>query len=188
MRFEARFPTLFHVADRAAVESIGREGLLTARALVARYGGDAGWLRGNREGYCELAPGVALRRQGMRDGALRPRLDPAIPTEAWRWFINGMAFLFGREAEARRFMGAEPGRAQVILRYETAAVLAAGVALRVCRFNNGYIDRSPVATARRRRFDDYRAVAEWAGTPVREVAAPGGIPAGVGFAVLSDLS
>ena len=76
----------------------------------------------------------------------------------------------------------------MILRYDTAAVLAAGMALRVCRFNNGYIDRSPVATARRRGFEDYRAAAEWAGTPVREVAAPGGIPAEVGFAVLPDLS
>ena len=187
MLFEARYPALFHVADRAAVDLIRRDGLLPAQELVARHGGDARWLRSNRDGYCELAPGVALRRQGMRDGALRPRLDAAIGTDEWRWFINGMAFLFGREAEASRFVRTEPGREQVVLRYETAAVLRAGVGLRACRFNNGFIDRSPVAMARRRGFDDYRAVAAWAGQAVREVVAPGGIPAGVPFAVLPGL-
>ena len=184
MTFAQRYPALFHVADRAALDGIRRHGLLSARRLVAMHGGDDAWLRNNREGYRDLAPGVSLRRQGMRDGPLRPRLDPSIGLEEWRWFINGLVFLFPGEALAKRFLPTEPERDQVVLRYATLDLLAAGVALRTCRFNNGYIDRSPVATARWRHYDDYQDAAAWTGVPVKEVAAADAIPPVIGFEVL----
>ena len=184
MTFAQRYPALFHVADRAALDGIRRHGLLSARRLVAMHGGDDAWLRNNREGYRDLAPGVSLRRQGMRDGPLRPRLDPSIGLEEWRWFINGFVFLFSSAEQAEALRTAEPTREQVVLRYDTASVIAAGAELFTCRFNNGYIDRAPVINARRRRYDDYRRETDWVPAQiVREVAVLTVIPPEVDFTV-----
>ncbi len=184
MSFAARFPALFHVTDRAAVPGIREHGLLSARQLCRRHGiDDPALLRQNRTAWAEVGP-AALRRQGMRDAVLRPRLDPAISCEAWRWFINGLVFLLPTEHLARRFRRSEPGRDQVVLRFATQD-LAAAVELCACRFNNGYVDRAPPATARRRRFDDYRPIADWAGSPVSEVVAATLIPPVVPFTLLS---
>ncbi len=184
MSFAARFPALFHVTDRAALPGIREHGLLSARQLCRRHGvDDPALLRHNRTAWAAVGA-AALRRQGMRDAVLRPRLDPAITCEAWRWFINGLVFLLPTETLARRFLRSEPTRDQVVLHFATQQ-LADAVALRTCRFNNGYIDRAPPATARKRRFDDYRPVADWAGSPVSEVVASDLIPPAVGFALLS---
>ncbi len=183
MRFAERFPALYHVTDRAAVEGIARTGLVCAQRLVALHRG-RDCLAVNRDTYIDLAPGVALRRQGMRDGPLRPRLDPAITPGEWRRFINQFVFLFAARPAAVRFLSTEPTRDQVVLAFATAALVAARLDLRVCRYNNGYIDRSPRASARRRGFGDYEAAEGWSGTPVKEVAVVGAIPQSIHFSVL----
>ena len=187
--FAARFPLLFHVTERSALPSIARHGLLSAAALARRLGA-APDLGANRGAWTRLATPVGealLRRQGMPDAALASRLDPAIALGDWRRFINAQVFLFPAEAAAWRLLRAEPGRDQVVLAYPTAALLAAGCALAFCRFNNGFIDRSPPGRRRRRSFADYRPVAEWPGGPApREVTVAGGIPAGVPFALRAE--
>jgi hypothetical protein len=52
----------------------------------------------------------------------------------------------------------------------------ADLVLLTCRFNNGYLDRSPPDRRRLRAAGDY---APWDGGPVREVAVAGPIPAGL---------
>ncbi|RYJ01242.1 MAG: hypothetical protein EON47_11380 [Acetobacteraceae bacterium] len=143
--FAARFPLLFHVTERSALPSIARHGLLSAAGL-ARLLGATPDLGANRGGWTRLATPAGealLRRQGMPDAALASRLDPAIALADWRRFINAQVFLFPAEAAAWRLLRAEPGRDQAVLAFPTAALLAAGCALCVCRFNNGFIDRSP---------------------------------------------
>ena len=184
MRFAARYPAVFHVTDAAAVRGIRAHGLLSARSLCRLHGvNDDAWLRQNRTAWTPVGPD-ALRRQGMRDAVLRPRLDPAIACDDWRWFINGFVFLFPTERLARRFLRSEPGRDQVVLRFATEA-LAATVALKTCKYNNGYIDRAPPATARQRRHADYQPLLAWTGSPVSEVVVENRIPTAVPFTVLA---
>lgn len=177
-----RFPLLFHVTDRAALPGIARLGLLPAAALARLAGRD---VSANRDGWVDLAVEgqklASLRRQGMGDGALASRLAPGLTPATWRAFINGMVFLFVTETAARGFRGAEPGRDQVVIAWERAALEAAGCDLRGCRFNNGYIDRSPAAKRRLRGPADYLPLAGWTGAAPREVAVMGGIPPGLPF-------
>lgn len=183
--FAAAHPRLFHVTERSALPGIRAHGLLPATRLAALHGAPPALVAENRDGWAALAPGAVLRRQGMRDAPLRSRLDPAIGLEEWRAFINGMVFCFGQAAAARRFRLAEPARDQVVLAFETTAVLASGATLLTCRFNNGYLDRSPPGRRRLRHFSDYRPLGEWhLGQRVQEVAIPGGLPPGLAFAVL----
>ena len=168
------------MTDRAALPGIHAHGLLSARALCTLHGvaSDA-LLRDNRMGWQQAGPAM-LRTQGMRDAVLEPRLDPAIPCKAWRWFINGFVFLFPTESAARRFRASEPGRDQVILRVATDHILAQ-TALFSSRYNNGFADRRPIAEARRRTWSDYQHVADWPGTPVAELGALHAIPPHIEF-------
>ena len=177
--FAARFPRLFHVTERNALASIKQLGLLSAAELVRRFGAGLG-LAANRACWTPIATPqgqAVLRRQGMPDRALASRLDPAIGVAAWRRFINDQVFLFASEAEAWRLLRAEPGRDHVVLAVATADLAGAGIPLRFCRFNNGYIDRSPPDRRRLRGFGDYRPIADWRpGMPVREVTVVGSVP------------
>ncbi|MFC7689686.1 DUF7002 family protein [Paeniroseomonas aquatica] len=183
---------MFHVTEASALPGIARHGLLSAEAL-ARLLGAAVDLGANRRGWTPLVTfrGAALlRRQGMADAALASRLAPGIDTAAWRRFINAQVFLFPTEAAAWRLRAAEPGRDQAVLAAPTAALLEAGCDLRLCRFNNGYVDRSPPGRRRLRGFADYRPVADWragpapAGAAPREVTVAGAIPPGIAWSRL----
>jgi hypothetical protein len=180
--FARRYPALFHVTWREAVDAIRAQGLLSARRLCERHGHDGpDTLTANRTLRVAVGPHV-LRRQGMSDTALRPRLDPSITVEAWRSHINGLVFLFAEEAVARRLMASESPE-QAILGFRTEHLLDIAD-VRVCRFNNGYIDRRPLSDPRLRTFNDYQPAAEWKGTPVAEVVVAGAIPPEVAFSVL----
>lgn len=177
-RFVRRFPFLFHVTRVSAVEGIRQSGLLPAARLGA--GGD------NRGAWTEVAGAAAwLRWQRLSDTVLRTRLPPHISPADWRGFINGMAFLFPtvREAQALMAAPADRGVAQTILRFRTEDVLAQHDDLRVCRWNNGFADRS--RPPRIKRYEDYVPATAWTGGPIREVVAPGGVSAAVGFEVVA---
>ncbi len=182
--FAARFPVLFHVTDRVALPGIARHGLMSAERLCAWLGAD-GDLGANRLAWRSLETPLgraALRRQGMPDAALRSRLDPAIDVAEWRRFISAHAFLCVRRTDAQHLMRAEPGRDQAVIAFPTAALIAAGCALRFCAFNNGHIDRSAPDRRRLRSFGDYRPIAAWVpGTPIREISIHGGIPPSIAF-------
>lgn len=182
--FHASFPTLFHVTDRAALPGIARHGLLSAERLCTIFGvnGDLGENRDAWRSLATQAGHAVLRRQGMRDAALRSRLDPSITLGEWRRFINAQVFLCPTRAAALALRRAEPGRDQVILACTTAALTEAGCVLRFCAFNNGYVDRSPAHRRRLRSHADYRPVSAWApGTPIREVVIQEAIPVAVRF-------
>ena len=63
-------------------------------------------------------------------------------------------------------------------------MIEAGCKLRVCKWNNGYPDRSkPI---RLRSFSDYRPVEDWRlGDKVQEVTAFDRVPAGVPFEIVT---
>lgn len=192
--FASRYPWLFHVTETSALPAIARHGLLSAEAL-ARLLGAGPDLGANRRAWTPLVTprGTALlRRQGMADAALASRLAPGITTTAWRRFINAQVFLFPSEAAAWRLHDAEPGRDQAVLAAPTAALLEAGCELRFCRFNNGFIDRSPPDRRRLRAFTDFRPIAEWQAGPaagraaLREITVAGAVPPGIAWVQRED--
>lgn len=188
-----RYPQLYHVTDAAALSGLRRHGLLSAKALCCLFEVPAGdrpaLLTRNRDGYARLVHPVHgeawLRRQSMRDAPLRSRLDPALTPGQWRRFINAHAFLCASRAWAERLRAFERDREQVVLTWNTAALLAAGVVLLACSYNNGTVmDRTPPHRRRLRGFADYvPAEAIPPGMAVKEVAARCRIPPWVPFAI-----
>ena len=188
MPFAAAFPWLFHVTRRTALAGIRQHGLLAAATLLARHG-DPGQADANRATWTPVAAtnGAAawLRWQRLSDHGLLKRLPATITPQQWRAFINGMVFLSASSAEAERLMSA-PADAQVeqvMLRCSTGQLLQAGCELRLCRWNNGFLDRSK--PPRQRGFADYTLAGDWRkGDAVREITVVGGIPASVPFEVV----
>ena len=188
LAFVERFPLLFHVTRRSALEGIGRHGVQPA-AMLADGSGAADAIDCNRDRWVELSDAeggpVWLRWQSLRDHVLRSRLPPESEPRDWRRFINSMVFLFPslKDAERLRAFAADAGIEQVVLRFETGALLEAGCALHVCRWNNGYPDRR--RPPRLRTKADYRPIADWCrGDLVREATVAGPIPPSVPFATL----
>jgi hypothetical protein len=189
LRFVNRFPSLFHVTRRSALAGIRMAGLCPAGLLIAARETDLA-LDGNRDRWTEVStfagPPVWLRWQRMRDHVLVTRLPPTIEPVTWRRFINGMVFLFPSLSHAAHLKSAPADAAidQVILRFSVASLIEAGCDLRVCRWNNGYPDRS--RPPRLRTFGDYRPIADWSpGDTVQEVTIAGVIPTSVPFEVVS---
>ena len=145
--------------------SIRQAGLLPACELVARHGAPAALLHDNRARLDELSPGISLRRQGMSDHALTPRLDAAITTSAWRRFINGLVFFYAAQDAAERMRRAEPGRDQVVLqvqdrRHPGCRRRAHDMQLQQRVYRPGAAGERAAAP-----FDDYRPASEWDGAP-----------------------
>lgn len=195
--FCASHPRLFHVADGKAQASIRRHGLLSAESLCDLFEVSPGererLLAENRKDYERLSHTVHgeawLRRQYAWDGAMRTRLRPGLTPQGWRRFLNQHVFLHASERAACRFAGHEKERWQVVLVWETRALLDAGLRLRTCRWNNGMVDRSPAHRRRLRGEDDYIPVAEFdRSRPISEVAMLGGIPSSVPFVVLPAMT
>jgi hypothetical protein len=188
--FAERYPALFHVTDRAAVPLIARHGLRSAAALSALFEVPparlAALMEANRDRYEDLLHPqhgrASLRRQMMPDRPLADRLAPGLTPVAWRYHVNGMVFLFASRSRACRLQQAEPTRTQVVLEWRTHEVLAHAREVRVCRYNNGTIDRLPPARRRLRSFADYVPIGEWClREKFNEVAIYGGLPPEIGF-------
>ena len=167
---------------------IRRRGLLPAAKLLAGAGNPA-TAHANRTAWTPAitADGATawLRWQRLPDGGLLKRLPQTITPQQWRAFINGMAFLSASLREAERLMRApaDAGIDQVILRYGSEQLMEAGCDLRLCRWNNGFLDRSK--PPRQRGIADYTPAADWRkGDTVREVTVAGGIPVCVPFEVV----
>ncbi|WP_338664440.1 hypothetical protein VQH23_04575 [Pararoseomonas sp. SCSIO 73927] len=136
-RFAARFPLLFHVTDPEALPGIRRDGLLSAAALVALYKvpeperpallehnrGRGNFTRLHRDGL----PGATLRDQWMPDAPLAQTLHGTYannPT-AWRRHINAHVFFWLNRPQAERLARVNRARAQTVLAFDTARLLAA---------------------------------------------------------------
>jgi hypothetical protein len=193
-RFLAAYPCLFHVADTGAVPLIRQHGLLSAKTLACLFQIPAArrpsLLTSNRDRYAELSHAVHgrawLRVQHMREYSLRSRLQPAIGLGQWRRFINRHTFFWTSQADAERFSRYERERHQVVLAWRTEDVMAAGVPLLACRYNNGSTsDRTPLHRRRLRAFEDYRPIEDLPPRfPAKEVVARSGIPPSVPFELL----
>ena len=190
-RFALDWPRLFHVTNRKTLPSIRRYGLLSAARLCELFDVPnerrAALLGANRDGYEPLQHplrGTAvLRRQKMRDQAMHSRLTPGLTPADWRRFINGLVFFVTHEARAIRLRDYDRDQDQIILFWCTRALLDAGLDLRVCRYNNGMVDRSPPGRRRLRAPSDYVPLSRYAGGPISEVAVPNAIPGSLDFTV-----
>ena len=163
-RFATLRPALFHVTERSAIPSIRERGLLSAASLCALFGVAEAALDANRSGWMTLRHAdhgeATLRRQFLPDGPLQARLAPDHTPTSWRRFINRHVFLSLSRARAERFLRFEAYRDQVVLQWQTQALLDHGVALAGCRYNNGMIDRSPPSRRRLRSPEDYRPITD----------------------------
>jgi hypothetical protein len=179
--FLARYPYLFHVTRRSAIDGIARRGLRSASSLTAGLGRNVQRDENRTEWTDHVdreGSKIWLRWQRLRDPVLHRRLPESISPMAWRRFINGMVFLFPslKDAEGLRRSPVDAAVDQVILRFRSAALIDAGCALRLCRWNNGFPDRT--RPPRQRSYDDYRLAQEWRrGDTVREVTIAGEMPA-----------
>ncbi|MCR0985652.1 DUF7002 family protein [Roseomonas populi] len=136
-RFAARFPVLFHVTDPEALPGIAANGLLSTEALVALYDvppedrpalldhnrGRGNFTRLHREGL----PGATLRDQWMPDVPLTQTLRGAYANDpiAWRRHINAHVFFWLNKPQAERLARVNRARAQTVLAFDTARLLAA---------------------------------------------------------------
>ena len=182
--FAVARPWLFHVTRRSALPGIRRLGLRPAAAFLPPSADIA-----NRGAWTQVGQGEGatawLRWQRLPDVPLTRRLPPTITPSQWRGFINGMVFVFETLSDAHGLIAArdDVGVDQVVIQFSTEHILAAGCDLRLCRWNNGFLDRSK--PPRLRSFDDYTPAAAWRkGHRAREVTVAGGIPASVPFAVV----
>lgn len=189
-RFLRRFQYLYHVADRAAVPHIRAHGLLPAEALCALFKVPAerreALLSQNRDRYEPLLDDgtVTLRRQYLRDGALRQKLDPAITPAEWRRMVNRQVHLWPGERKAARLDAYEGARDQVVLRWEAETLVRATIPLLTCQWNNGTTANRQRPGRRLRTWSDYKPLAAFAGGPVTEIVVRSAIPASIPFELL----
>jgi hypothetical protein len=189
--FAEKFPALFHVTRRSAVEGIKRNGLRSP-ANLADYLGIEIPININRDTWAkrldlEGRP-IWLRWQRLSDQVLLNRLPPAITPGQWRTFINGLVFLFPslQDAAKLRNYPKDTGVDQLILKFSTVTLIQAGCDIRVCRWNNGFPDRS--RPLRLREFSDYRPVTKWQrGDKVKEVTITHSIQASVPFEIVPGI-
>lgn len=134
--FCARYPRLFHVTDPGALDGIRAHGLLSAEALVDLYAVPAAEReellthdRG-RGHFHPLArqglPGAVLRDQWMPDERLLTCLTGRFAGRpgAWRRLVNGHVFFWLSDSKAAQMAGLNRNRRQIVLRFDSAALLA----------------------------------------------------------------
>lgn len=136
-RFARRFPVLYHATWPEAVPAIRARGLLSAEALADLYG-LAGAARAaaleedrGRGNFVRLsAPGLpdaVLRDQWLPGARLAPALTGPWAGDArgWRRLINAHVFFWLSREGAERLARADRSRAQVVLAFDAASLLAA---------------------------------------------------------------
>ena len=197
--FAQRFPVLFHVTDPGALPGIAARGLLSASALVVLYGVPeaerAALLeadRGRGNFHSLSAPGLegaVLRDQWMPDAELSDALEGEYAGRpgAWRRMINDHVFFCLSEARANGLAKVNRRRAQIVLAFDAAGLLAT---------HGGHAWTTPINTGiGRTRFGNIAARSEATFQPLssfprpdrrrpRELAVRGGVPDAMAHAVL----
>ncbi|MCH1867331.1 hypothetical protein [Nocardioides sp. CFH 31398] len=186
-----KHPRVFHVAAAESWPSIQRHGLLSAEALLDRYGvtGEErdSLLRRPRPRSVTLQDpelGVAVVRDQLPLKFIERLVEPGTTVEDFCLALNARTYLAATRARLDRLLGARAyrGRPQVVLTVDTVALVARHAdAVRLCRFNSGACTHlshpvrgpgswSTIADypydAHRRRYGD----------PLAEVTVLGGVP------------
>jgi hypothetical protein len=176
-----RYPTLYHMAEGGTWPSIKANGLLSATAVLDRFGIHGGQRlaieQGHRPEKMLIGPagaGIVLRDQkpmypDRLEGALNDGTTPA----QWYKFLNGRVFMWAQEARLFGLLGARQYRMleHDVLTIDSKALLSAhGEKVWLCRMNSG--NTFPVPHSRGMgdfmRISDYPAK-ERTGAPAKEV-------------------
>lgn len=133
----------FHIVEGANWAYVQREGLISARALLAANGLPAacGW----RPGNLALPDGRVIRDQKpMSPAAMARCLDAPLSPDDWYDLLNGCVFFWLDEARVQRHAKALAKRDQILLRLDARRLAAAYAPhIRLSPFNLGAAIRRP---------------------------------------------
>ena len=165
---------MFHCADAANVDSIGRIGLLSTNELLRRgcFGSTTEALvRAHRPHGTTLPSGVVIRDQApMPPQALVRCLDGAISVDEWYHLVNDYVFFWLSRERARRHLNALHARVQVLLTVDVRSLVDAYErVVYLTPFNIGHARRRPARRGRRTLVP----LASWRDSAWRSEAEPG---------------
>lgn len=177
----ARYPRLYHMAERGTWPSIKVNGLLSTTAVLDRFkvnGADRAALEeGHRGEKILVGPdgvGIVLRDQKpMRPSRLKDALIDGTTPEQWYKFLNGRVFMWAQEERLFGLLGARDYRnlEHDVLTIDAKPLLTAyQEAVWLCRMNSG--NTWPVP--HERGMDDFKRVVDYptkkrSGAPYKEV-------------------
>lgn len=176
-----RYPRLYHMAEKDTWPSIKANGLLSATAVLDRFGVKGAPRLALEEGHRPekvlvgpTGTGILLRDQKpMRPSRLKDALIDGTTPEQWYKFLNGRVFMW---AEERRLLGLLGARDYRKLEHDVLTIDAAPLltkyesAVWLCRMNSG--NTWPVP--HKRGMDDFKRIVDYptkkrSGAPAKEV-------------------
>lgn len=175
-----RYPRLYHMAEKDTWPSIKANGLLSATAILDRFGVNGAQRivieEGHRPEKMLIGPkdfGIVLRDQKpMSPSRLTDALVDGTTPAQWYRFLNGRVFMWAREERLFGLLKARQYRKleHDVLTIDADALLANyGEKTWLCRMNSG--NTWPVPHAR--RMDDFKRIADYpsrrSGIPYKEV-------------------
>lgn len=176
----ARYPVLYHMAERGSWPSICERGLLSTTASLDRAGitsDERGRFESHRRPVSVTIPlrdggAVVLRDQKpMSDARLESCLLGGITPTQWYEFINQKTFFWATQARLHTLLGAYDEQEHDVLTVDTASLVQAHKdRMWLCHMNSG--NTTPWAHPRDydifKRIDAYPASPN--GRPIKEVA------------------
>lgn len=177
----ARYPRLYHMAERDTWPSIKANGLLSTTAVLDRFKVKGARRLALEEGHrpekVMVGPaqsGVVLRDQKpMRPSRLQDALIDGTTTEQWYKFLNGRVFMWAEERRLFGLLGARDyrGLEHDVLTIDSEALLTKYEnSVWLCRMNSG--NTWPVPHPR--GMDDFKRISDYptkvrSGAPHKEV-------------------
>ena len=164
----ARYPRLYHMAEKDSWSSIKAHGLLSTTAVLDRFQVNGAKRLALEEGHRgekilvgPNGPGIVLRDQKpMKPSRLKDALIDGTTPEQWYKFLNGRVFMWAEEERLFGLLGARDYRSlehdvltidaeSLLTQYESAVWL--------CRMNSG--NTWPVP--HKRGMDDFKRISEY---------------------------
>lgn len=177
----ARYPRLYHMAEKDTWPSIKANGLLSTAAVLDRYQVNGAHRieleEGHRAEKILVGPngsGIVLRDQKpMRPSRLKDALIDGTTPEQWYKFLNGRVFMWAQEKRLFGLLGARDYRSleHDVLTIEAEPLLTKYEgAVWLCRMNSG--NTWPVP--HERGMADFKRIADYptkqrSGAPAKEV-------------------
>jgi hypothetical protein len=152
MRFDIKW--LYHLAEVDNLDSILKHGLVSTRRLVRMANLDElqqkALLRSHRRDSVRLTKGVLIRDQRpMPPTALARALDDDLKPSDWYELLNGFVFFWPDQKRLERQRRACGDRPQILLTFNSAALLARfGAEAFVSPINSGNARRKAVRRGR----------------------------------------